>query len=369
LLIFTRSLGWVILISFFAYVLFTQRAKWWREIAIVVAGMVTLVGLVVAITPVELRDLLPTKYAENFADYTFGVEIYATRRKLSYPMFLATAALTHVTADIPSTLLPVGGGVREQGFIEQTGLFILPGLFRLGLVSLLLIGLVRWLQVERVSIFLLSAPVYLAALFLWLWSGSRLLYPVLPQLYFAFLLGIATVAGWMARIVRIAVLPTRRALVGTIALCIAALLIYKSLGIDDSRAHTGDLSARTVWVKENTSESAIIMSGEPVVDYVYGERKTVGFPKVSASVEELGNYLETAHIDYILVTPRLQWRALYSPSYDSTTKQLLDKLKQLAADNQITLVYSTGADLIQVFKTNVMRKSQSSPTDSRFMPN
>ena len=66
--VFTRTVGVVLLISIFAYLLIFRRAKILKELVLIVAQMAGLLTLVVLFTPVKVADFLPQQYV----NYTNG---------------------------------------------------------------------------------------------------------------------------------------------------------------------------------------------------------------------------------------------------------------------------------------------------------
>jgi hypothetical protein len=143
----------------------------------------------------------------------------------------------------------------------------------------------------------------------------------------------------------------RKRILASVVLVLLSVSIYKSLTIDDSRLHVGDLEVRSRWLKSNTPSSAVVMTGVPEVDFVYSGRKTIPYPLSSQSGDELYNYLLRNRVDYILIAPAIEWQDQlpHVPSYREATVHILGMLMELSSENRVTLVHASEQDLIRVF--------------------
>ncbi len=140
---------------------------------------------------------------------------------------------------------------------------------------------------------------------------------------------------------------------GALVALVALLLlgsVYKNLKPEDSRAHIGDLQARSSWLKANTSSSAIVLSEHAELDYLYSNRRMV-YPVASYnSAAELEAYLAAHRIDYVLIAPHLRWQTDYRASYSEATARLLERTEELAGEGKVTLVYAPTNSLIRVYQ-------------------
>jgi hypothetical protein len=190
-----------------------------------------------------------------------------------------------------------------------------------------------------------------------------LLYPIQPQLQFAFFMGIESlILGLVSLPARIAGSRESRWTMlrkpGTLArrLTLAVLLIllltsiYESLEFSDSRGHIGDLTARTLYIQKATPPSAVLLTEAPVVDYLYGGRKTVPYPVTYPSVKRFERYLKERQVDTILVAPRVGWQLNYKPEYTARAKKTLEYLNELVEQGKLSLIYNSEADLIKVYQ-------------------
>jgi len=376
--VFTRTIGVVLVISVFAYLLFVIGRRFWKELLLIVTTMIVLVGLVVGITPVNPKSLLPSNYFNTKeASFLVGLGVITTSVdpsdlpssryttedetptgrgrfdiKLLLTDYFIAGTKQHLGEDLRQAILPLGGGPREQIVAERIGIPSLPilvGVFTFGLIVL---GYFRWFVQEGLSVFNLYAILYSGALFLWVWKGPRLLYPIQAQLHFGFLLGIEAVLSWAAafRGRTNSVRKFRNGVLASAVFILLLLSVRSSLKIDDSRLHTGDLQARTTWLKANTTPCDIIMTGAPPIDFMYSGRKTVYQPGSLASTGELEDYLAKHGVDYILIAPRIEWQPSYIPSYSDRTTGLLSLIADLISESRVMLVYSSEQDLVKVFK-------------------
>ena len=150
---------------------------------------------------------------------------------------------------------------------------------------------------------------------------ARFLIPILPFLYFYFLIGL----NWIfQKIFRENAKIATRSLYGVVGI-IALILLARNLMDWRSpiRNQMTDLSIGTSWVAENAPDDAVVMVNEPVPAYVHVKRKTINFPK---NGQELEKYLQNQDIDYIVIAPLLQ-----SPRNMELSKDVKEILTELEA--------------------------------------
>lgn len=148
------------------------------------------------------------------------------------------------------------------------------------------------------------------------------------------------------------VFNSQRAILPTFVAVLLVVSIYKSITIDDTRLHIGDLQARSNWLKANTKASDIVMTEHPETDYLYSGRKTVFYPDTTADLQDkdVTEYLQKQNIQYILIAPHTWWQTSYIPAYSTETSRLLPLLASLATRNRISLVYAEDRELIKIYK-------------------
>ena len=374
--VFTRTIGILLVISIFIYLLLIKGRVFWKEMALIAAQMAILAGLVVATTAVQVRDILPSEYLKDenarllvapFSSATPSKgEAPPPGEASSFPAFSTAwtqkAVLArdififgikqHFGKDIRDIALPLGGGEQEQSLAESIDMPFLPLILGFLVSGLVLFGLGRLLTQEGLSVFFLFAVLYIGALFLWVWNDPRLLYPVQAQIHFGLLLGLEVFvlrAISVARRINFRIVHPNLVFASLVSVLVV-ISVYKSLRMEDSRLHAGDLQARSSWLRSSTSPSDIVMSEVPEIDYLYSGRKTVAYPAAPFSAIRLEEYLLRHGITYVLVAPKVVWRSNYEPAYSQDVAFALPLLTSLTSENRARLVYSSERDLIKVFQ-------------------
>lgn len=376
--LFARTLGITILFSVFVYLLIRRGTALRLQLLLVLVVMVALTGLVLALTPVGVSGLLPLRYLHQ-EDASFLVALGGLLPALD-PGELPSAILLeesdtptggrrldtgsffqrllpklrqNLLLDLRAAVLPAGGGATEQRLVERLGLPSLPMLAGGVVLALVVLGFVRWLIKDGLSVMFLFALVYAAALSLWRWFGTRLLYPIQPQLFFAFLLGLEAVLLGIASLAR--GVNARRIANGILVAAVLLLLLLsvdKGRVVKDSRLQKGDLALRTSWLRDHADPDAILMSEAPIQDYLYGGRKTVPHPVSAASAQELEHYMAEWGVDYLLIAPDLGERDSRQPVLSDLSVRLLPLLSELVSDGRATLVYESERDLLRLFEVH-----------------
>ncbi len=378
--VFTRTVGVITLLVVFVYLFFMLGRKAERTFILIVVQMAVLISLITGLTVLEPKNLLPTKYLnlgtapiilrslgftsleqspiieQSTVEYsdegkTFAEGEIDTRTWLG-DHFLRYVPRYLLARYVRGAVLPLGGGDKEELFAERVGLPHLPLVVGFAVITVILIGYFRWLASDGLSVFWLFSVIYLGSMLLWRWDGPRLTYPILPQLQFAFLLGIATV---LLGVVSFLSQSNHSSKLSNLALVGAALVLisisaYKSFRIDSTHLHVGDLEVRSNWLKENSSPGDTVMTEAPEIDYLYSGHKTVHYP-TSCSLDSFVSYLEEHHVDFVLIAPKIKWQSNYVPAYSDKTKCVLGVVTTLMRDNQVKQVYSSKSDLVRVFKT------------------
>jgi hypothetical protein len=399
LVIFTRVVGAILVFSIFAYFLIVRRSELWKEMILIVVQMAIVGSITIGISPVlQPRDLVPPRYLQesnvwfqwaqstptepdpglepvNMIEGADSAEKRVNLKEL--PMAYLQVANWHAEKHFRLGVIPFGGGDLERSLGERLGIPFLPSLVGYFISALLALGFLRWVAREGFSVFNLFAIFFIGVLLGWGWEGKRMLYPIQPQLHYAFLLGTEGILFWTT------LFPKRTTFLkkfqnGFIALVVIVIIlgsIYKTFEADRSQRNYGDFQARTSWLKSNTSPAATVMTEAPFVDYLYSERRTVPYPegkispdsfaiylsknseRVTApypegaiSTESLEDYLTSNNIDYILIAPEIAWAKDYTPVYSDRVQRILPQVADLSSDGRVKLVYSSEQDLIKVFQ-------------------
>lgn len=375
--LFTRTIGVVLIPVIFGYLLYVRGLRFWKQLAEILIGMAVIVGLVVAFTPVSLGNLLPTSYLSGQSATFIQGQVAAISsgqaadglssryiesgnsqsgkpkidlKKLFYDFFI-DGSRQHYGEDIRLAVLPFGGGLNEQLLGNQLGISSLPVVLGYLVSILILIGYIRLFKGKKFSIFALFGVFYLAILQIWIWEGPRLLYPIQSQLQFGLLLGIEAVA--LALISRFKPKDSRKITNYLLAATIASLLIisvYKGLNVTDSRLYVGDLNERTAWLQAHGSQTDVLLTEAPAVDYLHSGLKTVPYPSGDFGAGNFEAYLSHFGVDYILVAPDISWQGSYVPSYSQTVSKFLPLFSQMIAQHKLAEVYSSFPDKVIVYQ-------------------
>ena len=376
---FSRSIGIVLVIAVFAYMLVMRGRRAWVPVAGIILQIGLLASLVLIFTPVQLNDLVPRGYLKdenarfivaffsraqsgrdanpalteaNVSPAVDGAEISSSPQVLSPQVLIAYGIKQHIGRDLRGVAFPFGGGSREQKLATRLGFPMLPQVIGYFVSGLIILGFIRLLRREISSLFLLFAVLYFGVIFLWIWNDPRLLYPIQPQIFLGLISGIEGIFLWISR-----PLSRRnysdRSINIALASIVAFLLFasaYKSSVIQDSRLHTGDLGVRTSWFTTFSTPEDILMTEEPETDYIYSGRMTVPYPSLVSSVERLEDYLLSNRINYVLVAPVTDWQDRVQPVYSDNARRLLPMLEGLTLANRLHQVYSSEQDDIRIFQ-------------------
>lgn len=343
-----RTVGVTLILAVFGYLLWRRGLKFVPTLALVCVLMGLFVGLLFLTTPVTLRDLLPSGYIDEATGGGEGGFLYDFT--VGYPMYKITQ---YFGVYLRQVLVPVGGGDAEQRVFEAVGLGFQPLVLGLSFALVTGLGFLAWIRQEGLRSFNVFPLVYLGIIYFWAWEGVRFLYPINSQLVFAFLLGIEAILVWISGFGRSRPLFGRVVPVVMFVLVLALFLanLYKSATLSPSAAHVGDLYARSAWLKENVPPTAVVLTEEPLVDYINGGYPTVLFQEEYASAAALAQDLERNKIDYVVVGPALGWQPDYIPGYSFGTNQVVTLLRELDSD-KITLVHSEPDRLIHIYRVH-----------------
>jgi dolichyl-phosphate-mannose-protein mannosyltransferase len=378
LAVFTRTIGILLLVASFAYLFVRVGRKFWREACLLLGEMAILLLLVINTTPVGASDLLPVGYVRDNHALLLVSPLGATVSPQSgnssaavVPAFAGSSPSGDSQPDLLDTwwrtvrfylfvgvrrvAIGFGGGDGEMALASKAGVPQLPAIISLATVSLVLLGLLRRSMITRGPVSTWFTLLFAGGLLLWTGKDERLLYPIGPQIMWGLVSGLNMVAvGSMTRL-----FPAGRGgllakvAIGVVIVMLLAGSLYKSSQADDSRWHTGDLSARTTWLRSQGTPDDVVMTEAPEADFLYSGHKTVLYPYMGDNPVTLVEYVRTWDIKYVLVAPAIEWRPIYSPTYSQAALQLLGELQILANQGQARLAYSDN-DGIQVFDVRAL---------------
>lgn len=348
-----RSVGIIIWFAIMARIIFTRSPKESiKLLGYLVSGGITLIIIVVLLTPVAIPDLIPLEYLNQL----FNPQLWAQNQvKNAFIPRLLSAFLNYIGQHLREAVIPIGGGQRELELGRRFGLANLPLLTGLIIGCLILLGIFAFLSKQGVTqTVLLFEVLYFSVILLWPWREKRFLYPILPFLYYHLLMGILLVVNRLKSIKPLSS-NTNRLLshicVGITIFALFLISLYK--GINNNQPdvkHTRDLQTGTLWLKKNSPKDALIMAQQPQSIYIYSERKTIDY-SYTLDLTELEKEIHEQHIDYILVAPQLEWRADGSLAYDEyTRKAFLPFLNTLTEEALLKLVYEAKKDMVKIYQ-------------------
>jgi hypothetical protein len=284
-----RTVGLSILLAIIAYLLLSRRLRQ--------AGIATMIFFL---------GMLP-QFWFNSRDggsiISRGYQTQVFHDSVSIKLWQAWAnAQTYLNEMIANSLIPIFGPNIES-MLDRLGLGVAFSLVNVFVLLLIAIGFVlsfKSFQLSELYVFLFFIGI------LSFWNpdvGSaqdRFLIPIIPFLFYYFLQGLI----WSARTVT---RTDRRTVFTAIGVTSLIMLIFLVRNVQDwrnpIRNQMTDLSIGTVWVSENTPSKSIIMSRNPVPDYLYVHRTTIAYPTED---QDLIEYIIANNIDYVIVSPKLQ---------------------------------------------------------------
>jgi 4-amino-4-deoxy-L-arabinose transferase-like glycosyltransferase len=365
-----RTIGVIVPIFIFTFLLIKNGFGVWKDLVKVLAVMLLMIYLVVIATPYQMTDLVPESYLREqnatlrwiSGSTTSGPqpteEVVTTNASPSFientSEYLRWSFEVKVLNSVRRAVFPIGGGLREQELANRLRVPFLPAALKYAFFVILLLGYFRWFRREGFTAFSSFGIFYYLVIFFWSWEDIRFLYPIYPQILFAFILGLGYILSWIFIPVSKTLQRPRIVEISFVGLLVVLALFsaYKSIRLEDSRVHAGDITDRTAWVKEETPVPAIIMTEAPQVDYLYGLRKTVSYPEEILE-ENLSDYLVDNKIEYVLLAPRIFWQDQYIPTYSEQTDRIMGIMQDWTQDGKASLVYTSGPSLITVYKINI----------------
>ncbi|MGE5264853.1 MAG: ArnT family glycosyltransferase, partial [Acidobacteriota bacterium] len=163
--LFTRTIGFVLIVTVLAYLLIRLGRNFWKEIVLIVVGIALLLGVIVAATPVSAIDLIPAEYfKDNNAKIIVGADFpdeTADAGSPAVPSDGETPALLPLDQRIKNIVIgwlryqfgtyprrvvfPIGGGDKEQAVADSIGLSFLPAMLGYMVAGVIVLGLWRFL--------------------------------------------------------------------------------------------------------------------------------------------------------------------------------------------------------------------------------
>lgn len=200
---------------------------------------------------------------------------------------------------LASALVPAFGD-RVTALIGPS----IPILANAIIILLILLGII--LTIQKIHLADIYFVIYILAI-LAFWNprvGSvkaRFLIPIIPFLYYYLMQGIKWSTNKLTK--NNTIYTLRIVIVLTGMLLLLSLARNLQDWISPVREQITDLSIGADWIAQNAPQSAIIMVTDPIPAYVHIHRNTLAYPSADL---DLDTYLNNQHVDYIVVSPRLQ---------------------------------------------------------------
>lgn len=356
--VFVRTLGIVLWIAIVIRLLLTLPIqKSLKILGYLFIGGAVVVGAVVLLTPVSVSDLAPTEYTDQFQNPQAWGQVQI---EVNLALRLWGGLRDYVRQHLREVIAPIGGGQREVELGQRLGISDLSLVTGLVVGSLIILGSFSFFVRKGVSpTAYIFAILYLGAILLWPWRGARFLYPILPFLHYWFLFGILIIADQVERFKPLSIHLVRlisQICLITVVTVMLLLSLYKVMTNNShTTEYTRDLRVGTTWLRDNSPSDALIMAQQPQSVYLYSQRKTIGYPD-SANFAELQKVIEDRGVDYILIAPKLEWRADGSLVYDEYTRNIfLPFVNKLTHMERLQLVYESEEDMVLVFQVLINR--------------
>jgi hypothetical protein len=143
------------------------------------------------------------------------------------------------------------------------------------------------------------------------------------------------------------------AAVACLVVALGVLSLNRGLRVEESWRHTGDLRLRTAWLRD-AAPGAVVLSDEPQLDFLYGERRTVRYPTAwrtnLPAVDELAPQLRATGATHVLIAPALAWQPIHQARLNPEGDALLDRVRQLEQRGEARLVHASDGAALYVFE-------------------
>jgi hypothetical protein len=200
-----------------------------------------------------------------------------------------------------------------------------------------------------VSLFLFAAVCYTGVILFWRGYGERLWYPIQPQLYLAFGLGLLAVLAATARVFqRLAgfALPARVQFAALAVLLGAWLLlaVYRDLTLRTSYEMWGDMRRRSDALAAYLPPGSVVSSDWPAYDYLYSGLQMVELPK-AGTADELFASLQAQQVNYLVIAVDDSFTQLGNARRSYLVRDAAPFLDELVRRGALDRVYSNSYPL------------------------
>ena len=297
---YTRTVGWVVLAGLVIYLVLQLRERSLRPLLVAAFVMAALLGVVVALTPVRPLDLIPSDYVSQISNTTSKSSSHSGAPQNFFQNRLPANLFVHL--DI-TDLFPYRIENEIKGWSKATGvdLQFLPALC---LALLMSYGSLLWYRASGLTAFSAVLPMYLVTLVIWVWDGSRLFYPVQPQIIFVLMLSLfGLIRALYAKLPQSAGKWFTRVALASVGILLGSAMLLVNLRTSSWFSEKESRQVYAEWVKENTPSSAVFMSLLPPTDYLYTRRTFVPFRSRWRTSQDLLRFMREQHVTYVIGLP------------------------------------------------------------------
>ena len=280
-----RSVGIAILVGILMHIIFTIKRQQQRLL------LISFVVLALLGTPLIW-------FNQQNGGMLFFSELYSTHIRYVISEFGSFLRFwQHGEAISAETLANAILPIFELGFTHALVGSQLTRLFAIWLLLLVLLGF--FLSLRDFQAQELYFACYLGIFYLWIVYikevQPRIILPLIPWLYAYLIVAIC----WIKE----RFLPKMPAQF-SLSVLFATLFLFNAHTYQNSIVNrVVDLKIGNSWLAQNSASESIIMSPNPVPDYLYGRRLTTHYPR---NQEDIGAYIQAQNVDYILIHPPLE---------------------------------------------------------------
>lgn len=327
--VYSRTVGWAFLLPAVAYLIWKLRGTVGRQLGVAAATMAALLVLIVTLTTVRPVDLLPQEYLAQLSvlyrsPIPSGTRPGAETADPAVPGF-AEASLEIISRGSVTLLnhLDIADKLpyqMERAVIDATDQMGMPFMRYVPIVGalvLVILGTVVWVRLTGATLLIIVAPPYILMLMLWGWNGSRLMYPVQPQLFLALMLGLYAVGSRLAA--RLPGNDRRLLVIASVAVVLLWLggWVWLDLRLTRTMLLPGDQMARAAVLERHIPTDAIVLSSRAETDFLYSPQRFVKIPRARIGTAELRHYLIANQASYVIApfgaAPVIEVRKLRVP--------------------------------------------------------
>jgi 4-amino-4-deoxy-L-arabinose transferase-like glycosyltransferase len=305
-MVFTRTVGWVMLAGIGLYWLRHRGRQGWLAIGVLAGLMAGMTALVIVLTPVPLDALFPRFYFRQYQTLLEGQQLALGARPEPYLVFLARTFPHRLTHDFPAAVVPALSSLYLDRLAQAYGLELLRWAVGLGITLTMGLGVVRWFRRGRLSVLVPSTLVYVVVLLVWDWNNRRFLHPVLAPLLYAFLLGAEGLALGLSRVLaKDRAMQLARGMMTVVMVALLGLNGLTVIAYPDNREADRMLRARGEWLARHTDPDAGIMSAWWSVDRLTSGRRVMALPTIGPTTTptELSEFLAQRGVCFVVLGP------------------------------------------------------------------